>query len=404
MHAEIVAIGDELTSGQRLDTNSQWLSQELGNLGIPTRFHTTAADDLEPLIRCLQIAAERAEIILVSGGLGPTADDLTREAIAAAFGLELQLDPESLAHIERRFASRGFPMPEKNRVQALFPTGSVVIPNPNGTAPGIYLTIQRKGRSVRLFALPGVPIELKEMWQATVKAAIAGESGLPVNLIRHFELKCFGVGESRLEAMLPDMIRRGRDPQVGITVHQATITLRVTTSGKDEAECLAKAQPTLDEIRTTLGPLVFGEAGDELQDAVGRLLAEAHQSVACFESATAGMIAFSLSEASPANEYFVGGRIAPSFASVTQYVSEATDDPVTLIERAAEKIRAEFQADFGLAIGPINQAGAYSFAIADLAGVISDSSQTLGHPEIHRPRAAKQALDLLRRRLLSKAS
>ncbi|TWT34493.1 CinA family nicotinamide mononucleotide deamidase-related protein [Blastopirellula retiformator] len=398
MRAEIVAIGDELTSGQRLDTNSQWLSQQLGNLGISVGFHTTAADDLAPLVDCLRIAADRAEIILVSGGLGPTADDLTREAISLAFERPLALDAESLAQIERRFASRGTTMPERNRVQAMFPTGCQVIPNPNGTAPGIDLTLDRSGRTVRLFALPGVPIELKEMWAQTVAAAIGGTSTAPTKVIRHYELKCFGVGESRLEEMLPDMIRRGREPQVGITVHQATITLRVTTNGKDDVECQAQAQPTLDEIRTILGPLVFGETGDELQDAVGRMLAAANQTVACCESATAGLIALLLSESPTAAPQFRGGRIAPQLEA---YVDKGGESSQALAEQAAQKIKAESASDYGVAIGPIDDSGNYHFAVADQQGVISNASQTVGHPEIHRPRAAKQALDLLRQRMMS---
>ncbi|MCC9608190.1 CinA family nicotinamide mononucleotide deamidase-related protein [Blastopirellula sp. JC732] len=401
MRAEIVAIGDELTSGQRLDTNSQWLSQELGNLGIAVGFHTTAADELDSLVDCLKIAADRADIVVVSGGLGPTADDLTREAFSLAFDRPLELDPESLAHIERRFASRGVTMPERNRVQAMFPAGCQVVPNPNGTAPGIDLTLERNGRTVRLFALPGVPIELKEMWTQTVKGAIGGTSAAPANLIRHYELKCFGVGESRLEEMLPDMIRRGREPQVGITVHQATITLRVTTNGKDDVECLAQAQPTLDEIRTILGPLVFGETGDELQDAVGRMLTAAGQTVACCESATAGLIALSLTESPAANASFAGGRITPSLQALSVYAGEASVGETAVVEQAASKVREEFGTDYGLAIGPIDESGAYSFAVADAKGVVSESSQTLGHPEIHRPRAAKQVLDLLRRRMMS---
>ncbi|MFI4875380.1 MAG: CinA family nicotinamide mononucleotide deamidase-related protein [Blastopirellula sp. JB062] len=401
MRAEIVAVGDELTSGQRLDTNSQWLSRQLGDLGIAVGFHTTVSDELGDMVASLKIAADRADIILVSGGLGPTADDLTREAIAQAFDRPLALDSESLAHLERRFAARGTDMPERNRVQAYFPAGSQVIANPNGTAPGIDLAVEISSRQVRLFALPGVPIELKEMWLQTVGPTLVGLGGRPNNVIRHYELKCFGVGESRLEAMLPDMIRRGRDPQVGITVHQATITLRVTVCGIDDEECRRKSQPTIDEIRRLLGPLVFGETGDELQDAVGRMLVAKQRTVACIESASAGMLALSLSETPHAAGRLAGGRIAPSWREIAEYLQSDVADEVAAIKLAAEKIRRELQADYGLATGPINESGGYVLAVADANGAVSESSQTLGHPEIHRPRAAKQALDLLRRRMLS---
>src|SRR6187401_1169113 len=156
MRAEIIAIGDELTSGQRLDTNSQWLSERLGEIGIPVGFHTTVGDDLESNIAVFRAAIERAEVVIATGGLGPTADDLTREAIAAAAGVDLIEDAGALEHIKNLFARRKREMPERNKLQAQFPRGSRVVPNPEGTAPGIDLTVARSGREpCRVFALPG---------------------------------------------------------------------------------------------------------------------------------------------------------------------------------------------------------------------------------------------------------
>ena len=146
MRAEIISIGDELTSGQRLDTNSQWLSQRLGELGIPVVFHTTVADDLDANIEVFRTAIGRADIVVSTGGLGPTADDLTRDAIAAAAGVELVEDAAAMEHIKNLFARRKREMPERNKLQALFPRGSQVIPNPEGTAPGIDFTIPRPGK------------------------------------------------------------------------------------------------------------------------------------------------------------------------------------------------------------------------------------------------------------------
>ena len=143
MLAEVISIGDELTSGQRLDTNSQWLSTRLGELGVEVRYHTTVADDLDANVRVFREAIERADIVVATGGLGPTADDLTRDALAATIGQPLVLDAASLAHIEGLFARRRRPMPESNRLQAMFPSGSRVIPNPTGTAPGIDLEVPR---------------------------------------------------------------------------------------------------------------------------------------------------------------------------------------------------------------------------------------------------------------------
>src|SRR5262245_48715519 len=156
MHAEIISIGDELTSGQRLDTNSQWLSTRLGELGVSVLYHTTVADQLDANVAVFRAAAERADIVVASGGLGPTADDLTREALAKLAGVELVLDPNALSYIENLFARRKRPMPERNHVQAMFPRGSRVIHNPAGTAPGIDIDLPRPGRSsARIFSLPG---------------------------------------------------------------------------------------------------------------------------------------------------------------------------------------------------------------------------------------------------------
>ena len=176
-------------------------------------YHTTVGDDLQANIQVMQTAINRADLIVITGGLGPTDDDLTRQAIAEATGKELVLDEASLKHIELRFSSRGRTMPEKNTIQAYFPASSQVIPNPNGTAPGIDMRVPRAdGTTSRLFALPGVPIEMKEMWQQTVGSAIQSMEGVESSVIKHYCLKCFGVGESHLEAMVPDLIKRGRKP------------------------------------------------------------------------------------------------------------------------------------------------------------------------------------------------
>ncbi len=173
MLAEVIAIGDELTSGQRLDTNSQWLSERLGEIGIPVAFHTTVGDDLENNIAVFRAAIERAEIVVSTGGLGPTADDLTRDAIAAAAGVDLVQDEGALAHIRNLFARRKRAMPERNIVQAQFPRGSRVVPNPDGTAPGIDLTVPRScGPPCRVIALPGVPAEMFTMWHESVASSL----------------------------------------------------------------------------------------------------------------------------------------------------------------------------------------------------------------------------------------
>ena len=157
MNAEIVAIGTELTSGQKLDTNSQWLSLQLAELGITTEFHTTVADDIEAMVQVLRHAAERADAVLITGGIGPTLDDLTRQAMADLAGVTLELDQDSLTLIDGFFRARGREMPERNRIQAMFPAGSLPLANPVGTAPGIWMELRDGIRTCLLAAMPGVP-------------------------------------------------------------------------------------------------------------------------------------------------------------------------------------------------------------------------------------------------------
>ncbi len=234
MDAEVISVGDELTSGQRLDTNSQWISQRLGELGIRTIRHTTVGDDLSANISAFREAAARARYVIVSGGLGPTLDDLTREAMATAFDCPLQLHEPSLAHIEQMFVRRSRPMPERNRVQAMLPQGSQPIPNPHGTAPGIDLQIASGTNRCRMFALPGVPAELKQMWQETVEPRIENELGSTEGPLRYYAIKVYGIGESDVEVKLPTLIARSRIPTVGITVSRATITLRIAGRARTE--------------------------------------------------------------------------------------------------------------------------------------------------------------------------
>src|SRR5262245_47572484 len=173
MRAEIISIGDELTSGQRLDTNSQWLAERLLEIGVPVAFHTTVGDQLADNVLVFRQACERADIVVATGGLGPTADDLTRYAIAELAGVPLVQDDASLAHIQALFARRRREMPPANVVQAQFPLGSRPIFNPHGSAPGIDIAIPRAvGKPARIFALPGVPAEMDEMWRASVAPAI----------------------------------------------------------------------------------------------------------------------------------------------------------------------------------------------------------------------------------------
>ncbi len=229
MKAEIIAVGSELTSGAKLDTNSQWLSRQLADVGISVHFHTTVSDDHTEQIAVLRTAATRADVVIVTGGLGPTQDDLTRQVFAEVASVPLELDPMSLQVIEEMFSRRGRTMPERNRIQAMFPAGSAALPNPIGTAPGIWLELPRDAgqRPCLIAALPGVPSEMHRMFEEQVQPRLPA-SGV---VIRRALVHCFGLGESHVEELLGEVTARGRDPEVGITAHEATITLRIDARG-----------------------------------------------------------------------------------------------------------------------------------------------------------------------------
>lgn len=402
LQAEVIAIGDELTSGQRLDTNSQWLSLRLGEIGVSVSYHTTVGDGLAELTSALQVASARVPLVVLSGGLGPTADDLTRQALADAAGRPLEFWPEAFREIESRFIQRGRPMPAQNRVQAMFPAGSQMIRNPHGTAPGIDLTLPTDHGSVRLFALPGVPAEMKEMWFDAVQPAIIALTGAP-RVICHHRVKCFGAGESQLEAMLPDLINRDRVPRVGITVHQATITLRVTASGPDVASCHAQMAPTLKLIRDCLGELAFGEEDDELEHVVLRGLHQRQQTLAVCEWGTAGLLARWLSAGAPTDP-LAAALVVTSDAALTRLLgpppAAAMASPSDRVGWMAEAIRRQLGTDYALAVGPRPEIGTLKpriqLALATPQGTRVVERAYAAHPDVVLELAAKQALDLLR--------
>jgi len=391
MRAEIISIGDELTSGQRLDTNSQWLAERLLEIGVPVAFHTTVGDQLADNVLVFRQACERADIVVATGGLGPTADDLTRQALADLAGVPLVQDDASLAHIKALFARRKREMPPANAIQAQFPHGSRPIFNPHGSAPGIDIAISRAvSQRVRIFALPGVPAEMKEMWAASVGPAIEDLLGVR-KVIAHYRIKCFGVGESDLEAMLPDLIARQRYPLVGITVSQATITLRITAEGDTPVAARTAMQPTIDTIQQCLGDLTFGYEDDELPDAVVRLLRQNKQTLAVYEWGTCGLISQWLAECEAPDVF--------RFGDVCSDRTTWTDDPPVTLDGV----------DYHLWVGSGPSIESATVQAGRIAVILDYHGKTVrrdvafaGHPEILRPRAAKQVLNLLRLHLLGK--
>ncbi|HET6204792.1 MAG TPA: CinA family nicotinamide mononucleotide deamidase-related protein [Planctomycetota bacterium] len=287
----VVSIGDELVSGLHLDLNAPRLARGLLELGVPIERFLSLPDDPKAVAEALREEGARADFLVASGGLGPTLDDVTRDAAAAAGGVPLELDPGQLAAIEARFARRGLPTPESNRRQALFPKGSAVLANPWGTAPGFRMRI---GRALAFF-LPGPPREMEAMLEAAVLPAI--REALPARpgaFVRR-RLHAFGVMEAILGERIADWMA-GENPRVGTTVRKGEITVSILARGGDEGSARALAERAAEDIRGRLVEAVFGEEGTTLAGAVGRLLIERGISCATAESCTGGLLAKALTD------------------------------------------------------------------------------------------------------------
>ncbi|MEJ5275536.1 MAG: competence/damage-inducible protein A [Thermogemmata sp.] len=411
MRAEILAIGTELTTGQTVDTNSPWLSQRLAEVGIPTGYHTIVPDELADIVEALHIAAGRASLILISGGLGPTQDDLTREALAQAAQVSLVEDPAALEHIRTFFSSRGRPMPERNRQQALRPENAELLPNPIGTAPGLFLHLSQ----ALVFALPGVPRELQLMFQEQVRPRLLKHVG-SAGVILYRKINTFGLGESAVEEKIADLTARGRNPEVGITVSDAVVSLRIIARYPTLAEAQAQVSATESLIRQRLGEIVFGVEDEELEDIVVRLAQERKATLAAAESITGGLVAHRICRVPGASQYFRGGIVAyteeikhQELGIPWEMLRELGAVSAPVAQAMAEAVRRRFAADLAVATtgfaGPTGGTPQEPIGTAYVALASQQGTEVVRHvwsgerTEI-MSRTAKLALNLLRLHLL----
>jgi nicotinamide-nucleotide amidase len=413
MKAEIISIGSELASGQSLDTNSQWLSRGLGAVGVEVHYHSTLGDVLDENVAALRIAIARADLVVTSGGLGPTQDDLTRDALAAVAGVPLMEDAASLAAIAAMFARRNRVMAERNRVQALFPEGAAPLPNRVGTAPGVWMTLG----NATVACLPGVPSEMRVMFEEQVLPRVRQMGGLG-RVIVHHKINLFGKGESDIEAAAFDLTARGRTPEVGITASDATISFRITALGDTADEARRALEPTIATIRERFGELVLGDGSVDVADAAVALLMQSGTTLATAESCTGGLIARQITAISGVSPVFPGGVVSYSNASKVELLGVPsalieTHGAVSpeVAEAMAVGVRQRLHADLGLSVTgvagptggtPQKPVGLVYLGLADAAGV-EHRRLDIGSEQPRdfiQARAAKSALNWVRLHLL----
>jgi nicotinamide-nucleotide amidase len=286
-NCEIITIGTELLLGQILDTNTTYLAQELGRIGISVRFRTAVGDLPHEMEQVIEDAVQRCEMVITTGGLGPTKDDLTREAVAKIAGVDLEFRKDLMAQIEQVFKRYGYNMPESNRRQAFVPVGSQAIPNPVGTAPAFI----REVRGKPIICLPGVPRELKYLLNREVIPWLRKRFHLTDQRIIYRVLKTVGIGESRVDQLIGDLMGQGKNPEVGLLASQGEIKIRIAAKGRNKQSVDDLIRPIELEIRARLGNKIFGKDDDTLEQVIDSILIDRDLTLAIFETFTAGRAA-----------------------------------------------------------------------------------------------------------------
>lgn len=406
MRAEIISVGTELLLGQITDTNATYLAQHLAGLGIDLFYVSQVGDNLERLAAAVRRGRERSDLVVMSGGLGPTEDDLTREAIAAALGEEPRVDPELESQLRTWFAGRGVPMPERNVKQAwVLPAGNTLA-NPFGTAPGWW--VERDGHIV--VAMPGVPYEMKRMWEEEVTPRLRSRAGA---IIHTRILRVAGLGESTVEERL-DPLLHSANPTIATYAKPDAVDVRISAKAATEDEARALVDGVEVRAREALGAHVFGADSDTPQSVALRMLAERGWTLATMESCTGGLVASLVTDVPGSSEVFVAGLVSYATAikgewgvpaSVLERHGSVSEETARAMARAA---RARLGADVGVATtgvaGPDpwegKPVGLVHLAVATPDGERHSEQRFRGPREEIKRRAAVTALHLLRLALL----
>ncbi len=410
-NAEIVAIGSELLLGQIIDTNSAWMAQRLTALGVNLFFKSVVGDNPGRMKEVIQRALERSDIVITSGGLGPTQDDLTREIVAAVTGRRLILDDILLEWVEGNFRRRGRTMTPNNRRQAYMPEGALRVNNPNGTAPCF---IVEDARGI-VYCLPGVPVELKWLFENEVEPYLRKKFNL-AEIIHYRVLKIVGVGESGVDDKVGHLIANSSNPTVGVLALPGQVDVRIAAKAPNKDEAMKMIAPMEAEVRNLLGSSVFAADDETMESVTANLLAKKNKTVAVFEDITCGNLAERLQSAT--SSHFVGGVICNGESSLRGLLKHEGDprgldqvlqDPIALTDELARCVRAQTGSDFGLALHAIvdptsklqNMAkGETYISVTDGKNFKRLSNTMAGRGQYDRTRMSLNAMDLLRTALI----
>jgi nicotinamide-nucleotide amidase len=406
----IVSIGNELLNGRTVDTNAHWLSGQLLTFGIPTCGVWVVGDEIDRIVSSLAEAAKVGDLVFITGGLGPTDDDLTRQAMADFLGVELEFRQELLDIIEAFFKARKIVMPSINRVQAMIPKGANVIDNPIGTAPGIHAVAGDK----EYFCLPGVPVEMRRMFDDTIRPRLKSQQGGPVSLTER--ISCYGTGESVIAQQLGDMMKRGQNPLVNCTVSGGDITLHIVAEAADFETARQMIAERKRQIVGILGSVVYSTDDKTLPEVVGQLLRQKKMTLVTAESCTGGLVGKLITDVPGSSDYYRGGWVTYSnelknrelgvpderlkkHGAVSEQVAEA------MAQGAARKSRADAAIAITGIVGPDGGTEQKPVGLVYIAVQIGKNLEVREFRfaplsrEMIRQRAALSALNLLRLKL-----
>jgi nicotinamide-nucleotide amidase len=416
MSAEIICVGTEMLLGNILNSNAQYLAIQLAKLGIPHYYQTVVGDNPERLKHVIEIAIQRAEILIFTGGLGPTPDDLTCETIADFFGTPLVERPEIIEDIARKYVQRGRQMTPSNRKQALIPKGAEILPNPAGTAPGI---IWQPQPGLTIFTFPGVPSEMQQMWEETAVPYLRN-LGWGKEIIYSRMLKFWGIAESALAEKVAAYLNL-TNPTVAPYASKGEVKLRISAKAASEAEAQELISPVQKQLQDIAGLHYYGADDDTLASVVGELLRSAGETLSVAESCTGGGLGQMLTEISGSSDYFWGGVISYDNSVKVNLLGVNAEDlakfgavSATVAEQMALGVRSRLGTSWGLSItgiaGPTGgtetkPVGLIYIGLANPNGEVESFEHRWGagrSRSLIRHLSACSALDQLRRKLLTR--